>query len=82
MHWGSGYIEEEVQIETENHRPTIQLMHYTEGEAAGSYSVRFCHYDLRGRFQRSPLIVTAEDMAKLRKALRQTKKLKKLFALT
>jgi len=58
LHWGSGVIEEEVQIETEYHRPTIQLLKFTAGEAAGTYSIRFCHYDLRGRFQRSPLIVT------------------------
>ena len=79
LHWGSGVIEEEVQIETEYHRPTIQLLKFTEGEAAGTYSIRFCHYDLRGRFQRSPLIVTAADQARLRKALAKSPKLKKLL---
>jgi hypothetical protein len=79
LHWGSGVIEEEVQIETEYHRPTIQLLKFTDGEAAGTYSIRFCHYDLRGRFQRSPLIVTAADQARLRRALQTAPKLKKLL---
>ena len=80
FHWGRGIIEEEAQIETAYHRPTIQLLKFTEGEAAGSYEVRFCHYDLRGRFQRSPLILDEGDLPKLRGALKQTPKLKKLLA--
>jgi len=79
LHWGSGVIEEEVQIETPYHRPTIQLLKFTEGEAAGTYDIRFCHYDLRGRFQRSPLIVSAADMPRLRKALKAAPRLKKLL---
>ncbi|HEV8022572.1 MAG TPA: hypothetical protein VGP41_14955 [Candidatus Lustribacter sp.] len=53
LHWGSGVIEEEVQI---------------------------CHYDLRGRFQRSPLIITADDLPRLRKALATAPRLKKLLS--
>jgi hypothetical protein len=79
LHWGSGVIEEQVQIETEYHRPTIQLLKFTDGEAAGTYSIRFCHYDLRGRFQRSPLIVTTADQARLRRALETAPKLKALL---
>jgi hypothetical protein len=30
---------------------------FTEGKAKGSYEIRFCTYDHRGRFQRMPLIV-------------------------
>ena len=26
LHWGSGVIEEEAQIETRYHRPTVQLL--------------------------------------------------------
>lgn len=81
LHWGSGVIEEEVQIETPYHRPTIQLLKFTAGEAAGTYDIRFCHYDLRGRFQRSPLIVSAADMPRLRKALKAAPRLKKFLGL-
>ena len=79
LHWGSGEIEEEVQISTAYHRPTIQLLKFTEGEAAGSYEIRFCHYDHHGRFQRSPLIIDERDIPALRKALGETPKLKRLL---
>ena len=55
LHWGSGVVEEEAQIETPYHRPTIQLLKFTDGKAKGSYEIRFCTYDHRGRFQRMPL---------------------------
>jgi len=79
LHWGSGVIEEEVQIATPYHLPTIQLLHFLEGEAKGTYEIRFCHYDHRGRFQRSPLIVDAKDLPELRKALLQAPKLRRLL---
>ncbi len=56
LHWGSGVIEEEAQIETPYHRPTVQLLKFIHGDAAGSYEIRLCHYDLKGRFQRSELV--------------------------
>ena len=80
LHWGSVIIEEEVQIETAYHRPTIQLLKFTDGEAAGTYELRFCHYDLRGRFQRSPLILDASDLPQLKRALKAAPKLRKLLA--
>ena len=80
LHWGRGVIEEEVQIETPHHRPTIQLLKFTEGEAAGTREIRFCHYDLRGRFQRSPLIVDESDLPQLRRALKAAPRLRKLLA--
>ncbi len=80
LHWGSGIIEEEVQIETLYHRPTIQLLKFTAGQAAGTRELRFCHYDHKGRFQRSPLIVAEEDVLALRKALAGAPKLKRLLA--
>ena len=69
LHWGSGVIEEEAQFATPYHRPTIQLLKFTEGEAKGSYALRFCHYDHHGRFQRAPLIIDAADITKLKAAL-------------
>jgi hypothetical protein len=79
LHWGSGVLEEEVQIETPYHRPTIQLLKFTAGKAKGSYEIRFCAYDHRGRFQRMPLIVDERDLAPLRAALKDAPKLRKLL---
>jgi hypothetical protein len=76
LHWGSGIIEEEVQIQTRYHLPTIQLLEFTDGAAAGTRSVRFCHYDDRGRFQRSPLIVDEKDLAGLAKGLANAPRLR------
>lgn len=77
--WGRGIIEEEVQIETPYHRPTIQLLKFTEGDAAGTYEIRFCHYGRRGGFQRSALIVDAREVARLGRALRRAPKLRKIL---
>ena len=79
MHWGSGVIAEEARFESEYHVPCIQLMEYTEGEAAGSMSVRFCTYSHRGSFQRSPLIVNEEDIAGLRATLEKAPRLQALL---
>lgn len=80
LHWGSGIIEEEVRIVTPYHVPTIQLLKFTAGPAAGRRAVRFCHYDTRGRFQRSPLIVDEQDVETLAKALTKAAKLRKMLA--
>ena len=80
LHWGSGVIEEETQIQCEYHIPTIQLLKFTEGEAKGTHEIRFCHYNHEGRFQRSPLILDAKDVPRFKRALEKTPKLKKLLA--
>ena len=80
LHWGTGVIAEEAQIATEHHRPTIQLLEFTEGAAKGTREIRFCFYDHRGRFQRSPLIIDEADLPALRRALEATPKLKRLLA--
>jgi hypothetical protein len=80
LHWGRGIIEEEAQIETPYHRPTVQLLKFTEGEAAGSYEIRFCHYNHRGRYQRAALIIDAKEVGRLGQALRKTPKLRRLLA--
>jgi hypothetical protein len=79
LHWGSGVVEEKVQIETPYHRPTIQLLKFTAGKAKGTYEIRFCTYDHRGRFQRMPLIVGARDLAPLRSALKTAPRLRRLL---
>ena len=80
LHWGSGIVEEEAQFATAYHCPTVQLLKFTAGDAAGRRAVRFCHYDRRGGFQRSPLIIDADDIPALRAALQQTPQLRKLLA--
>ncbi len=78
-HWGSGYVEEEARIETPHHVPTIQLLHYTEGTEAGKTSIRFCQYNLRGRFMRSPMVIATEDIDEMRAALAENPQLKSLL---
>jgi hypothetical protein len=80
LHWGSGIIEEEVQITTPYHLPTVQLLRFTDGPAAGSRAIRFCHYDTRGRFQRSPLIVDERDIETLAKELTRSSALRAMLA--
>ncbi len=79
FHWGSGYIAEEAQVEGEYHVPTLQLMRYTDGHAAGSVSVRFCQYNHRGGFRRSPLMMGEEEVEMMREALRATPELRDLL---
>lgn len=78
-HWGSGAITEEAVCEGEYHNPAIQLLEYTEGEAQGSFSIRFCYFSHDGRFQRSPLLIGEDDIAGLREALDETPRLKSLL---
>jgi len=80
LHWGSGVVSEEVQIATPYHLPTVQLLEFTAGAAKGERAVRFCHYDARGRFQRSPLIVDAKDVERLAQALAKSPKLRAILA--
>ena len=79
MHWGRGEIIEEATFQSEHHQPTIQLLEYTEGEGAGRISIRFCTYNHRGGFQRSPLMVSEADLEGLRAALESTPRLRLLL---
>ena len=72
-------IEEEAQSRGKYHMPTIQLLRYTEGEAAGGWTLRFCSYGLTGRFSRSPLLLSHEDVEPLRDAIRKTPRLRELL---
>jgi len=38
MHWGSGQIVEEASCVGEHHEPAIQLMEYSDGDAAATVS--------------------------------------------
>ena len=79
FHWGSGYIAEEAQVDGEHHVPTFQLMRYTEGHAAGSVSLRFCQYNHRGGFRRSPLMMGEEEVEMMREALKETPELRAML---
>lgn len=79
LHWGKGVIEEEARIAAAYHHPAVQLLKFTEGPAQGTREIRFCYYDHRGRFQRSPLIIDEADIPKLRQALQETPRLKRLL---
>jgi hypothetical protein len=80
LHWGSGVVSEEVQIVTPYHRPTIQLLTFMDGAAEGSEEIRFCVYDHRGRFQRMPCIIDANDLPRLRAELEKTPRLRRLIS--
>ena len=77
--WGSGYVAEEAKVEGEYHVPTLQLLKYTEGEAAGNVSVRFCHYGHTGNFRRSPLMMSPDEIGMMREALHETPELRELL---
>ena len=78
-HWGSGVVAEEAQVEGPHHLPTIQLLKYTEGDAVGRVSVRFCHYSHHGGFRRSPLMMSPEEIEAMREALKETPELQALL---
>lgn len=76
MPWGKGDIIEEATAVGEHHEPAIQLLRYEDG----SLSIRFSHYDHRGRFQRSPLMISSGTIAALRRSLAETPRLRSLLA--
>ena len=78
-HWGSGVVAEEAQVEGKYHLPTLQLLKYTEGEAAGQVAVRFCHYGHGGSFNRTPLLMSPSELSDMAKALRETPELLELL---
>ncbi len=79
FHWGSGVVAEEARFEGEHHTPAIQLLKYDEGEAEGQLSIRFCFFNQRGRFQRSPLMISEGEIDRMRVALAETPELRELL---
>jgi hypothetical protein len=78
FHWGGGQIIEEAAFIGRYAEPAIQLLEY-EGHP-GSYGIRFCYYNLDGRFQRSPMMIDGEESFEgLREALKETPKLRALL---
>ena len=79
MHWGGGEITEEATFGGEWNEPTIQLMEYRDGDVSGSWSVRFCSFNHRGQFQRSPLMLHSNDIEAMREALKRTPQLRAIL---
>lgn len=78
FHWGGGQIVEEASYIGEHTEPAIQLLEY-EGHP-GSYGIRFCYFNLEGRFQRSPMMIDGVDTFEgLRAALKDTPKLREML---
>jgi hypothetical protein len=78
FHWGGGQIVEEASYVGRYTEPAVQLLEY-EGHP-GSYGIRFCYYNLDGRFQRSPMMIdSGENLEGLRAALKDTPKLRELL---
>jgi hypothetical protein len=75
MPWGKGEIVEEATSIGEWSEPSIQLLRYEDG----SLAIRFCQYDHRGRFRRSPMMVDAKLVRGLGKSLAKTPRLRKLL---
>lgn len=79
LHFGSGMVAEEATYSGEHHEPTIQLLEFHEGEAAGTVLLRFCSYNHRGAFMRDPLLMSETDIAALREALQKTPRIHELL---
>ena len=78
FHWGGGQIVEEAAFRGRHTEPAIQLLEY-EGHPA-VYGIRFCYYNLEGRFQRSPMMIdSGQTLEGLREAMRGTPKLRELL---
>ena len=77
--WGSGYVAEEARVRGEHHEPAIQLLKYTDGDAAGRVSIRFCHYSHDGHFRRSPLLMSPDELELMRRALSEAPELRDLL---
>lgn len=79
LHFGSGVVAEEATFSGEHHEPTIQLLDFQEGEAAGTVLLRFCSYNHRGQFMRDPLLLSETDITALRDALERAPRTKALL---
>lgn len=63
---------------TEEHmEPSIQLMRYEGGEHDGMEAIRFCFYNLKGAWQRHPLMLGPDDAPQIREALKGNPQLRK-----
>ena len=75
MPWGKGQIVEEATAAGEWSAPAIQLLRYEDG----SESIRFCQYDDRGHFRRSPMMVDRRIIRQLGRSLVKTPRLRRIL---
>ena len=74
MHWGGGFIVEEVSAETPHHEPTIQLLEFEDG----SQTLRFCYYH-GSRFGRGPMMIDAEYLPQFAAAFQEAPRIRALL---
>jgi hypothetical protein len=78
FHWGSGQIVEEASFVGQHTEPAIQLLEYDGYPDA--FGIRFCYFNLEGRFQRSPMMIDGDETFEgLRAALKDTPRLRDLL---
>ena len=75
LHWESGQIVEEASYRGEFHESCLQLLQSDEG----TVRIRFCYYNLEGRYQRGPLMIDEKHIEGLRAALSDQPELKSLL---
>lgn len=71
MPWGKGQVVDEVSAHDQYKEAVIQLIEWDDG----GQTLRFCQYWPDGRFQRQPMMISAEDIPALRSALRANDRL-------
>ena len=79
MHWGDGQIVEEARFAGEHTQPAIQLLRFDSGPAAGTLTLRFCHFSPRGQFQRSPMMLADAEIDQLSEAVARTPEIQRLL---
>jgi hypothetical protein len=77
MPWGRGQVIEEAGIETQYNELVVQLLRYDDPELP--LAVRFCQYWPDGRFQRQPMMISADAIADMRSALQAAPQLRRLL---
>ena len=75
FHWGGGQIVEEATFAGEWNEPTIQLLEYENG----GLSLRFCSYNHRGMFLRSPLMMGEDEIKSMKQTLDSCPRIKALL---
>ncbi|MSP21446.1 MAG: hypothetical protein EXR66_00205 [Dehalococcoidia bacterium] len=77
--WGSGLILEEAAIEGGLHQPSLELLKYEKGERKGQLAIRFSAYSPDGELERRPLIVNERELARLKREVDRSPRLKALL---
>ena len=80
LSWGSVVVVEQAQSTSDHKKPTIQLLHFTDGECEGQNQLRFCQYSPNGAFSRFPLSIGPTDLTRLRREIKKCPQLHKLLA--